>query len=72
MKGLCKDCIEYFHFSLPQNSYSVYDAGLCDGCLHETQTTNPKFYLLLVEKDAEKAIKNGASPVESKQEKCGN
>jgi len=61
MNKLCKDCIDFFHIDLPKNAHSVYDAGKCEGCWENTLTTNPQYYLVLVEK---RGAKNCASNVE--------
>lgn len=47
MKNLCKDCLNFFQIFLPEDSFSVYDWNLCDGCFMTTMTTNPGFYLKL-------------------------
>lgn len=67
MKSLCKECIEFFHIDVPINAFSLYDAGKCEGCWHITKTTNPNFYLLLVEKENRKINQNYASNAERKK-----
>ena len=51
MKSLCKDCISFFHIQLPEKSYSVYDVGKCEGCWKKSMTTNPNYFLRVVEKE---------------------
>lgn len=69
MQSLCRECIDFFHFDIPKNSYSVYDCCKCEGCLQKTLTTNPKYYLSVHEKENTSPQQNCASTVEPAQEK---
>ena len=50
MTKLCRECLDFFHILLPENSYSLYYQGVCEGCFTKTLITNPYFYLVLCEK----------------------
>lgn len=60
---LCKECIEFLEIEFPENSYSVYDLGLCQFCHQKTKTTNPEFFLR-----EHRSIKNSASNAQLERE----
>jgi len=54
MENLCIECITLFRMMPPQDSYSLYKVGKCEGCLKQSLITNPQFYLKVLEKQSTK------------------